>query len=232
VSKDTNWRTGAVEKAARKDAPAPAAPGMSVGDARTSPDAPPPDDPGKPDPFDPASLRLPQDFAAASGVKKLLTTVPVRKPAKESFVQTHPDEGYRLTAAVLELKEEREIYLVPPALLEQLAGEPTVSPRLLVTTITRQGVLSLWPLRLPGPDGRLDDWGRSALEAAEAAKKRWVRVAANMSAGCYDVFAASEALSPPEWPQTPFNELLRTAFKDKFIDSLDHPVLRKLRGEE
>jgi hypothetical protein len=52
-----------------------------------------------------------------------------------------------------------------------------------------------------------------------------------MSAGCYDVYTASESLSEPEWPTTPFATLLKVAFKDKFIDSLDHPVLRKLRGE-
>jgi hypothetical protein len=33
------------------------------------------------DPFDLASLRLTQDFAAAVGVKRLLTTVPVKKPS-------------------------------------------------------------------------------------------------------------------------------------------------------
>ena len=33
------------------------------------------------------------------------------------------------------------------------------------------------------------------------------------------------------WPDTPFRDLLRTAFKGRYIDSLDHPVLRKLRGE-
>jgi hypothetical protein len=26
-------------------------------------------------------------------------------------------------------------------------------------------------------------------------------------------------------------EILRIAFKDRYIDSMDHPVLRKLRGE-
>jgi len=46
----------------------------------------------RPDPFDPAKLRLTQDFTVATGVKKLLTTVPVRKPGKESFVQTHTSQ--------------------------------------------------------------------------------------------------------------------------------------------
>src|SRR4051794_23014226 len=37
------------------------------------------------DPFDLASLRLSQDFASAAGVKRLITTIPVKKPSKEWF---------------------------------------------------------------------------------------------------------------------------------------------------
>ena len=40
------------------------------------------------DPFDPASLRLGQDFAAGIGVKKVLTTVPCRRPNRHEFVRT------------------------------------------------------------------------------------------------------------------------------------------------
>src|SRR5262245_16565432 len=129
-------------------------------------------------PFDPASLRLSQDFAAGLGVKKALLTVPVRKPDKAWFVRVHPDEAYRLQTCVLELKEERETYLVSPALWADLAGEPNFSPRLLSTAVNRQGVLFLWSIRLPGPDGKLDGWNTSALEAVEIAQKHWVRVTA------------------------------------------------------
>src|SRR5262245_20195580 len=66
----------------------------------------------RPDPFDPAKLRLSQDFTAELGVQKVLTTVPVRKPDKTWFVRVHPSVDYRMPAAVLELKEEREIYIV------------------------------------------------------------------------------------------------------------------------
>jgi hypothetical protein len=184
-----------------------------------------------PDPFDPGRLRLSVDFAATLGVKKALLTVPVRKPAKEWFIQVHPDESYRLQTAVLELKEDREIYLVDPALWPELATESTFSPRALFTSITRQGVVFLWPVRLPGPDGRLDEWNRSALDAATMAQGQWVRVAANMHLGAYEVFKASPDLPAPEWPEVPFAELLRVAFKDRFLTSLDHPVLRRLRGE-
>src|SRR5690349_2804884 len=87
-----------------------------------------------PDPFDPSRLRLSQDFTAALGVKKLLTTVPVRKPSKEWFVRCHHDPAYRIETCVVELKEDGETYLVDPSLWDELAGESTFGPRLLTTT--------------------------------------------------------------------------------------------------
>ncbi|MCZ6861990.1 MAG: hypothetical protein O7I42_17225, partial [Alphaproteobacteria bacterium] len=39
------------------------------------------------DPFNPKSLRISQDFAAAAGVKQVLATIPVRKPNRQDFVR-------------------------------------------------------------------------------------------------------------------------------------------------
>jgi hypothetical protein len=187
------------------------------------------------DPFDVASLRLSQDFASAVGVKKLVTTVPVRKPSKEWFVRTHPNSdpltGYWLPTAVIEMKEDRETYLVSPALWAELASETTFSPRLLVTAISRQGVLFLWPIRLPGADGKIDEWSRSALDAADEAKSQWVRVTPHMSLGAYEITIASGLAAEPSWPDLPFREIIKIAFRDKMISDWNHPVLRRLRGE-
>ena len=190
-----------------------------------------PGDGTAPDPFDPENLRLSQDFTAMVGVKKQLLTVPVRKPAKEWFVRAHPDPAYRVQTAVIELKEDRETYLVDQSLWHELAAESTFSPRALFTAASRQSVVFIWPVRLPGQDGKIDDWSRSALEAAELATKKWVRVQSNMALGAYDVYEALADIPEPDWPAVPFKELLRVAFKDRFIDALDHPVLRRLRGE-
>ena len=184
-----------------------------------------------PDPFDPAALRLSHDFGASLGVKKALLTVPVRKPDKSWFVRAHPADEYSLQTAVIELKEDRETYLVAPQLWPALAAESTFSPRALFTAVNRQGVLFLWPIRLPGADGKVDAWSQSALEASQLARTTWVRVAANMALGAYEVFQATGDLPDPEWPDKPFRELLKVAFKDRMITALDHPVLRKLRGE-
>ena len=79
-------------------------------------------------PFDPAALRLDQSYADTVGVKKLLTTVPVRKPNRQDFVRVHPDPAFRLTpAAIIEVKEDREVYLVMPSIAQQLPGEFSVA---------------------------------------------------------------------------------------------------------
>ena len=125
----------------------------------------------KDDPFDPAALRLDQSYADTVGVKKLLTTVPVRKPNRQDFVRVHPDPAFRLTpAAIIEVKEDREVYLVPPGMAQQLPGEFSVAT--LYLTINRQGVVHLWPVKLPGLDGKHNEWHRSAAEAAERAMKK------------------------------------------------------------
>ncbi|MFO0800496.1 MAG: hypothetical protein U0804_23765 [Gemmataceae bacterium] len=207
---------------------------VSIHDAAetgTKPFKPATQKPPAPDPFDPAKLRLTQSMTAALGVKKLLTTVPVKKPVKEWFVRSHPDAAYRLETFVVELKEDGETYLVAPEFWNALAGESTFSARLLVTAINKQGTVFLWPIRLPSPDGRHDDWSKSSMEAANIAMRGWVRVQSNMSLGAYEVYEASGNLGDPEWPDLPLNELLRIAFKDRYIDSLDHPVLKRLRGE-
>ena len=185
--------------------------------------------PAPDDPFDPARLRLSQDFGSTLGVKKQLITVPVRRPDRQWFVRTHPDEGYRLPVGVIELKEEREVYVVDPRLHADLPGE--VVPTVLVTAINRQGVLFLWPARLPSPDGRQLEWHRSNLEATTRARAKWVKVVANMSLGAYEVFKATGDLPGPEWPEIRFDEILKIAFRNAYIDTLDHPVLRRMRGE-
>lgn len=95
------------------------------------------------DPFDLTNLRLDQSFVESAGVKRLLTTVPVRKPNPQDFVRVHPDPAYRATLAIIELKDDREIYLVPPSIAVDLPGEYAMTT--IYTAINRQGVTFLWP---------------------------------------------------------------------------------------
>jgi hypothetical protein len=180
------------------------------------------------DPFDPAALRLDQSFSEGPTVKKLLTTIPVRKPGAQDFVRVHESEEYRLDTAVIALKDDRETYLVSPPLVRELVDECVRVT--LFTTISRQGVLTLWPVRLPGADGKDMEWWRSAREAAELAMRSWVRLKANTALGAYEIYTAAGSIPEPEWPQLSFREILKIAFREFMIDSTEHAVIRKLRG--
>lgn len=177
--------------------------------------------------FDFEGLRLRQDFPNLMDIRRLLTTVQVRKPGRQEFIRVH-SEWYYLTA-VIEAEETREIYVVHQDLREELSNE--IVHKVFFTVVSRQGAVFLWPIKLPNELGQLDTWNRSAMEAAHYAKSHWVRVSSNSSGKVYDVIEAKSFADEPIWPKEGFEKILGIAFKGRIINSMDHPVLRQLRGE-
>lgn len=174
-------------------------------------------------------MRLPQNFGAVAGVQKIITNIPARKPGNQAFFRVRPGAEWRVQLAILQLKDDGENYLVLPQMFGELAQE--ARPKLLYAAITRDGTPFVWPVNLPGEDGRLDTWSQSAHEAAKHAESSWIRLVANRSSGAYDILQATGELAAPEWPEFSLVELLNLAFKDKVIDSPEHPIVRRLRGE-
>lgn len=177
--------------------------------------------------FDPRTLALSQNFNELVGVKKESLRIPISRPPQQSFFMTHPDPEKRIQVAALEIKEDREIYVIAPALQEELAGEWT--PRLLVPSQTRQGGIYLWPIRLPGPDGKIDPWNESAMHILDTFAGKWIRVVSNREVGAYDVISPVSIFPDPAWPES-VDTLLAKAFKGRIISDIEHPVIKRLRG--
>lgn len=181
------------------------------------------------DPFDLDRLRLKQNFGETLGVKKVLTTLRCRKPDKQEFVRVRSGEDWRLQTAILEDRINREDYLVAPHLHGDVAE--FLQPVVLMLATTKQNNPFLWRCKLPTAEGRPNAWNDSLLAAAQAAETKWVRVAANMQAGLYDVFVAAGELAEPEWPELSFKECIKLCFQSRHIAVPEHPVLKQLRGE-
>lgn len=164
-----------------------------------------------------------------SAVKKLLATVPVRKPTKESFVRTHPDGKCWATFGLLEFKESCKIYLLTPGIAEEMQAkdEPTFYLANLVLSVDRKGNVFLWPVKIPR---RESDWSNSARQAAELAKNKWVRVTSNMSTQCYDIGVAKDQNLEPVWPTESYGDILGVAFSNRVISSMLHPAVQELLG--
>ena len=84
---------------------------------------------------------------------------------------------------------------------------------------------------LPPADGNDNEWNRSAREAAEQAKKRPVRIESNREVGAYECRITDTLLPEPVWPDVTLLHLIRLAFRERVIASMDHIVLQQLRGE-
>jgi hypothetical protein len=174
-------------------------------------------------------LRLPQNFADQLGVTQQPVTVQVRRPHRQWWFRVHPDQDWALTGSVIDFEEEgtTHAYLISPDLVAAVGTEAKV--KAIFTAITRQGTLFLWPVKLPSANGRLDPWNRSALEAVRLAKQEWVRLVSNHQLGSYEILTASSVQEAPHWPAVAFEAVVNLAFKDRYIDTADHSVLRRLK---
>jgi hypothetical protein len=176
-------------------------------------------------------LRIGQDFQSQLGLDPVRTHVPVTKPEPTWFFRTSPI--LRLNTCLLNVKnlgKDNGIYLINPDLWKQLA--PELKPFEMVGCMSRSGVFFIWPIRLPGADDlKINPWHRSAITASNMAKTSWIRMVADMNLGAYTITVARAALDEPKWPDEDFGSLLRIAFQDSYVESADHILLRKLRGD-
>jgi hypothetical protein len=161
---------------------------------------------------------------------KVPLTLQCQKPSRHDFVRVHPVD--QVIVGAIELKDEEDggIFVVTPEMASALGDE--VKSLLLRPYINRSGILRLWPIRLPGPDGKLNEWHRTAGVAADLATRKWVRVAANKALGAYEVCEAANQPPDPEWPDLNLADMIRLAFSDRgrLVRDRDHPLIKRLLG--
>ena len=170
------------------------------------------------------NLRLPQDYVEATGIKKEISMIRVKKPHRQEFIRVHPEWSVE-TMMYLD-QDERAHYIVNPALYELLEGE--LIPKILFPYVNVKRVLKLWPIRMPDAEGKLDDWNRTALEAAKIAKEKWVRVASNRALGGYEHYFPPGSVREPGWADIDMQTIIDIAFKDFRIDDETHLIVKSL----
>ena len=86
---------------------------------------------------------------------------------------------------------------------------------------------------MAGGTGRIDTYNESALSIIDRYAGQWIRVLPNQIDRCYDVLEMpSVDLPSPKWPEGGFKQLFSMAFKNRVINTIAHPVLKALRGED
>ena len=98
------------------------------------------------------------------------------------------------------------------------------------TFISFDGDYFLWPLKLLTKNGAENEWYKSAMAVAEQARLNWVNFTTNKISSRYESEIAEDEFPVPPLPQQDFSCILRASLSDKVIDSLDHPLAKKIRG--
>src|SRR5665647_1149375 len=169
-------------------------------------------------------------------VKRIVTSIPVRKPKPGiEFFRIRSEKEWHFTTYMLDLggKGEGEgKYLLDPALYPHVIETKKLKLVTIYTGVTYgSGDIFLSEIAHSNPDGTDNEYNRTRRIAHQAAKTR--RLKLQTDDGAYSTVLAMSNLPEPEWPVEPEGiiKAMEIAFKDKFIDDENHPVLKKLRGE-
>ena len=202
-----------------------------MADKKTTTPTPPASTGAAPNPFDPESLRISQDFAASGGAQTLFNRIPVRKPDRQEWFRVHPGEDMRLDMAVVELKEEREVFVLTPNVAQEIPDE--WFPVRMFVCVNRQQKPFLWPCKLPTENSGLGrDAAESALEAAVEGMARWVNMRWSSHIRAYETRVPAPGIQIPEptWPAYSLPKLLEVGVGKNLVDSMEHPLILRLNG--
>lgn len=184
--------------------------------------------------FDFGSLKVTETTPIIT--KRVVTSIPVRKPRPGiEFFRIRPEEEWHFNTYLLDLggKGEGEgKYLLIPELYPDVIETKKLKLVTFYTGITFGSQdLFLSDIALPASDGEDNEYNRTRRIAYNLAKEKWVKL--QTDEGSYSTVLAMSNLPEPVWPEEPINMIkaLEIAFKDKLIESIDHPVLKKIRGE-
>jgi hypothetical protein len=182
-------------------------------------------------PTHPNRFRISQNFAEHVQTRKKAVLVPMRRPDDQEWVFIPSGKEWRDSVGMLKDKANREFYVVEPELLPEISE--SLIPVLLVAYVTRGGSPGLWPIRLPNEAGRLDSYNRSALEIVYGHTDEWIRVTLDESGRAYQIVEMSSKVEMPQpkLPEGGFSYLFGVAIKGNIITTLEHPLLKTLRGE-
>lgn len=176
------------------------------------------------------ALRLPPSGQIV--VKSDLSIIPIRKPKKTEYFRKRPGNEWVIDLPIYE-DDDGEIYLVGPQCLGFLNDQGLIRRARIHTLIAYgSGVLFLSPIGLPDADGKHNSYNRSREEEYRKAETEWVRIIANKALGGYNSSKPESKYPEPDWPTPPhtLKEALSIAFKGKYINEPDHPIINRLKG--
>jgi hypothetical protein len=171
-----------------------------------------------------------------SNVSAAPLSIPVDKPGEFEWFQTHHDPAYRPALPCIDFEPPgargRELHMIHPNMLPffQRINSKSVAMYQLYFLMNRIGAPRICPVKLPGADGKHNQWHRTRHAAVEKGIGAWVRMWAGPLG--YEWMPAPITYPDPIWPDLTMDEILTIAFGSlgRVINSEDHGVVQIIKG--
>ena len=167
-------------------------------------------------------------------VRREQLTIPEGRP-KDTFFRIDPREHMQLPVSILEYKPEgrlsADVYILTPDVAEQLGRRSKHA--IVRVCICRPSILRIWAVKVPQTDrGTPNTFTQTVWDAIPVLEREWGRLDMNESGTGYDVVSPVTQWPDPEWRDESLGALIRKAFKGRFVDGMDHDIIKTLRGED
>ena len=178
--------------------------------------------------FDPARWKTPADSRLDPKAKirpATFSRIEVKKPPPDHYVHVHPNPALNAVFPIYADSESKRYdpYLIAPELSLPHQARVNVKQTRLAVTVTDTGRLFLWYVSQTG-----SEFHEAGDNCILTAMERWVKVIPDGSP--YRLEPPEARLPEPAFPDWPFEEYLSRAFKDRYVGSIDHDVIRRLAG--
>jgi hypothetical protein len=216
-------------------------PDLKVVDDKKVEAAAPDPKPAEINPFRLEDLVVQPAYKAGVNMVTSAATIPVlEKPGPQTFFMTHPDPQYAQTLWGVKWHESEdpsrgEIYILHPSIQAAMQEEKTFRRYKVYYCQSQTGREFLVAAAMP-EDGDKSLWLQSKHEGLEAARSRFLKMFSNQPAGQwqYSYAETDGPETPPNWSQESYQSILmrgfRTPRQDRYIATLDHYVVRALKG--
>ena len=159
-----------------------------------------------------------------------------RDPTKHEWFRVNPESEYKqmLWGFVHECGGEKVKYLATPEIAQYLDEHGAeCRPLHVYVCCSKTLVPFLWVIAGPTPSmsGRETPWLNNRLEAAERAGKTWVRLQWNGAERQHDIYENPQIIIEPKFPEKTFGEIVTEVFKEKYLDTVEHPVVRDITAQ-
>jgi hypothetical protein len=158
----------------------------------------------------------------------------IRKPKPKEFFRVCPDREMSITMTTYVRKIdgsfEEEFWSVLPRVEGFLAEMEEGRSVQLLLCQTDKGINFFWPI--PIVEGSDRPHVVSARACARLALTKWIRIKWRKADATYQAYEKKSQTQEAAWPDEPLRVLLKRAFGNRIIDSIEHKViLEDLYGE-